>query len=295
MKLFEKEFEFRKDRPPILVIDLRVSLWRILYGVAKFEELWSFEDLKLFWQHKVHYPVEAFPKQKFQIVFVDDIKFKSGNYWRENFLKAHDIDFPKYKGNRKLNERPQLFFDLHQAAVEFAAEEGFPYFSKRGYEADDFAGAIYNIVKKHNGIGREVVFYTVDSDWGQLVNDELGILFYYCAFPCWKHKLRNEAAIIQWFDEKQDVKLSEVREIVDCKVEYGDKSDNLIPGSPREVIDLANPGRTLPKSTLKELEKVLLSDGKTNNPVKAMKTKLYLDRKLYDYVSSQDDREVSEG
>lgn len=266
---------------PFLVIDLRVSLFSLLYRAKNFENDWNIKDLMHFWQQKVHLPILEYPDQRYHIIFVDDQKYSDGTYWRTRYLKKLG-DYPIYKGNRSPEDRPKLYHDLHDAALEYIANQKIPYLSKKGFEADDFAGALCNGHISDKKKVKPLILYTVDSDWGQLVNDDKQILFYYCNTPAWKERLRDESIIIQWFDEKQGIELDDVREIVDKKHEFGDKSDNLEPGSPKEVIDLLNPGKKLPKVVYNKVVSILENPQYLTNPQKSIISQIYLNNRTFE-------------
>lgn len=280
--MFEEQFEFEPNSIPILVVDLRVSLFSLLYLVKRNEHLWSFDDLFHFWQARLHLPIPAHPKQRYQLVVVDDFKYVDGTYWRTRFIKKLDGDYPLYKGNRKPEERPEMYYLLHEAAVKYIKENNIPYFSRKGYEADDWAGAICKAQMGNEADKRTTILYTVDSDWGQLVSDEHKIMFYYCNSPVWKHRLRNEEIIKEWFLEKQKIDLENVRQIVEYKHLEGDTADNLAPGSPPGVIDLLYPSLELKKKDFKAINKVLKTPIANSNPKFAIKSMFYMNDKLYD-------------
>lgn len=294
MSLFEKTYIIDENKLPILIFDLRVTLWHLVYKLKHLEEFWTFDDYKKFWEQKFNLPTDVFPKQKYQLIVVDDTKYKAGNYWRDTYLQRLNKEFPKYKGNRDPN-RPDLYTKLHKAALEYIEENNIPYFAHKGFEADDFAGAFCYEILSRNGVNRPVFLYTVDSDWGQLVNDDVEILFYYSGRPCWKHKLRSEDQILEWFEEKQNIKLGEVRKIVDFKVEHGDSSDNLIPGSPRGVIDLLDPAKKLPKKILKRVSDALDNPGFITNPLKAIKSRILTNKKEYGCINKTLSSETIKG
>ena len=282
-KPFELEYEIPSTEIPILVVDLRVSLFALLYKAQRHPSLWDYEDLLDMWAAKFNFPIYPWLGQRYQVIVVDDTKYKDGTYWRSRFLKKLPDDYPPYKGNRKPEDRPQIYYDLHRAGVEYARSQGYTYLAKLGFEADDFAGAIAK--SRINGgkenSSRDIILFTVDSDWGQLVSDQHRILFYYSNLPCWSSALRNEAWIIDWFAEKQNIELTDVREIVSYKAEEGDSSDNLRAGSPQGVIDLINPARELPKKAFKEIEKALCNPRINTNPALAVRANLRLQKKIY--------------
>lgn len=269
---------FDSEIIPFLVIDLRVSLFSLLFRALNYENDWNLTDLMHFWQQKIHLPILEYPDQRYNVIFVDDCKYSDGTYWRTRYLKKLG-DFPKYKGNRKPEDRPKLYYDLHKAALAYISNQNIPYLSKKGFEADDFAGLICNCLISDKKISKPLILYTVDSDWGQLVDDNEQILFYYCNTPAWKERLRDESTIIQWFDERQGINLENVKEIVDVKHQFGDKSDNLDPGSPKEVIDLLNPGRKLPKIVYNRVASILKNSRYITNPRKSIESQIFLNNR----------------
>lgn len=270
------------DELPVLVVDLRVSLFALLFKAQKDEELWDTEDLIHFWKTKLHLPLTDYPKQRYHLVIVDDFKYNDGTYWRTRHLDDLDEGYPKYKGNRKPEDRPKLYYDLHEAAVKYIKENDIPYFNKKGYEADDFAGLLCKLKSMCKANKRPTILFTVDSDWGQLVNDESQTIFYYSNRPCWKNPLRTESDIMAWFSERQAISLDSVRDIVDVKSEKGDTADNLIPGSPKGVIDLLEPSRKLPKHFHKKIIKELENPKCHTHPKHAVQSQLHINRKIID-------------
>lgn len=263
---------------PLLVCDLRVMLFGILYRLLNYEREWTNKELYHFWQEKLHLPIWSHEQQRYQLLMIDDFKYNNGEYWRHRYLKRNFTQGLKYKGSRNYKARPPLYYQLLEAGREYCKIANIPYFSYKGFEADDFAGAIYNIVKGRST--RPIIFYTVDSDWGQLVSDDDRILFYYCNSRAWKSRFRDEAWMKQWILEKQSIPLQDVKDIVDYKHEHGDKADNLIPGSPKEVIDLINPARSLPKKILQPLEQVIFTEEFNSHPANSLKSSLHIKRLL---------------
>lgn len=148
-----------------------------------------------------------------------------GAYWRHNYLKPHGI---KYKDGRK--EKRKEWFTVAKAYLEAAASISIPIVGFPGYEADDVAALICQLTDN-------VDLYTVDTDWMQLINPRRGIRWLNTAR--WKPRLRDNIDAINDWGKLGN--LSRATDIINVKVKEGDKSDNLPPGSPREVIDLINP------------------------------------------------------
>ncbi len=268
--------EIKTDVPPLVIVDLRVSVFSILGSIKPNREYLEEEDFYLYWITLFNNPLFDLNISGIQVAVVDDIKYKGGNYWRDSYLKKKNKDFPTYKGGRP--EKPEDYWKILEAGRSFIKDNNIPYLSHKGFEADDFAGAFTNTVLQE-GYKRDIIFYTIDSDWGQLINDELGIYFYYSSFPCWKGKrLRNEAVIKEWFLDRQNIELENVRDIVKVKSEDGDKSDNLPPGSPPEVIDLLNPGKKLPKEKLKMIKYIYENPYVNTSKKEAVEAKNFLNK-----------------
>lgn len=109
------------------------------------------------------------------------------------------------------------------------------------FESDDVAAAIVKIYP-----GRKVILLTIDSDWLQMVNEDVT----WVCLKGYSPQVRDLSNAKLWFQNKlnkESVKTRElinsddVRNIVDWKMLCGDISDNLPAGTPREIIDLYNP------------------------------------------------------
>jgi hypothetical protein len=109
-----------------------------------------------------------------------------------------------------------------------------------GYEADDLAAAVVATAD------RPVYLITIDTDWMQLVSDQV-------TWVCVKGHppgVRSLANFSIWFDRKLEKAGKKIREqldtsnpkdIVTWKVLAGDSSDNLPKGTPRHMFDLLEP------------------------------------------------------
>ncbi|CBA17742.1 DNA polymerase I-like flap endonuclease (FEN) [Acaryochloris phage A-HIS1] len=180
-------------------------------------------------------------------------------YWRHVYLRDHwalvepeDLPLaskrPKrrhthetlgYKGGR--SEKTDTWLSVADIGLRYVlTRSNFHYLSKAGYEADDFAGAIVAAKRagKHPVIrDREIYLYTVDRDWLQLVDRDV----FWCNTAHYYPRFRDIEAAIVDIKKKDKATVSHPYEIVQAKAKYGDKSDNLPPGSPEEVIDLLSP------------------------------------------------------
>jgi len=184
------------------------------------------------------------PHFPYTLAIVDDYP----PYWRYFYLK--DRGFPEYKGNRK--EKPSVWEEIYKEAINYITHPQCPYHYLRlpSYEADDIASAIVRMSKEFN---RDVFLYTIDSDWHGLVDFDLPepeyankyisenqekrkVVWFNMAH--WQPRIRGNQQVIEHTLKRMKREISTPAQIWDVKVELGDKSDNLIAGSPLEVISL---------------------------------------------------------
>jgi hypothetical protein len=176
----------------------------------------------------------AVPYEPHTAVIVDD---NGGTipYWRKQL-------YPQYKGNRK--QKPDLVLSVGQLGLQYINQPNSPYsyFSVPGYEADDLAGAFVYIKRLNQQLPdgdplvaeRPLWLYTVDSDWLQLVGNQVT---WFNSGP-WEPRVRGHLEAIEWAQKRLKVNLRHPSQIVDTKMKQGDKSDNLPRNTPRYMIDL---------------------------------------------------------
>lgn len=278
-------FTFEKTGiPPLVIVDFRVQLWRILpLAQALFEQLgpdkirkatplsdWDIlpqairklyesmgpkngrevhQYIKACWAILLSRGPDALSPSDYTVVVVDDNGASLGKpYWRVNALSAHfGKDYEGYKAGRAA--KTDEFNLVAQIGLDYIKKEGLPYFTKPAYEADDWAGLMVYHRNAHLDFSkklpplaqREVLLYTVDTDWLQLA----GRGVYWVNTGPWTPRVRGEIEACRYLVSK--AKRSTLREmgpikyanqIVRWKELEGDKADNLPPGSPRWSIDL---------------------------------------------------------
>ena len=239
-RLILPEQTHRPDDLPIVAIDLRVALFRIMYWLDK-QEAFSFSDedafllCKFCWVLMLNEPLSWMrykPSGGLQIIVLDDCVDHNKKYWRYKY-------YSEYKANRNY-DRTNCYNMVLQAAYEYLASSNgiIPIVKAEGFEADDWAGALYRIAQAEKK-PRELFLLTSDSDWGQLVNNQLKIRFAN-ALP-YKPRLRFELEIREYYKRKHNYVLGTPRDIVKHKVQFGDDSDNIAIGSPEGIIDLVSP------------------------------------------------------
>jgi len=260
-------FKFAKTGiPPLVIVDFRVQLWRILPLAQKLQaqgcteaELHQF--IKASWAILLNRGPDALSPSDYTVVIVDD-NGADKPYWRVNALAEHfagaaqalvdaggepSEPYAGYKAGR--DAKPDDFNLVAQIGLAYIAKHKLPYFTLPGYEADDWAGLMaYQRVSElefsdglSNLAAREVFLYTIDRDWEQLA----GRGVYWVNTGPWLPRIRGEQEVVDQI-VKRSLKrtlrkmgpIKYASQIVEQKSIEGDKSDNLPPGSPRWAIDL---------------------------------------------------------
>ena len=236
---------------PLTVVDFRVYVYNILhhyqaidknYG-KKTQQAW----LKAAWALHLNRGFTDLPYFEQTVVVVDD----HNPYWRTKYLE--DRGFPPYKDGRK--QKGDDWYKVAEAGKKYILDAKCPfhYLSFPGYEADDVAAALVRVRAP-----RLIILSTVDSDWSGLVLDsdqyratnrfefikeEYGVepTVWWVNHAHWTPRFRDEAGVRAWTKKRCRIDIDRPWELWEHKAEEGDKSDNLPPGSPIEVIDLLNP------------------------------------------------------
>lgn len=238
---------------PYVVIDCRVQVFQILskltYFIQNYAELKDqpyevgSEDYqvlllnlaKAYWMSILNDPLPWLPSPKkgYKVLVVDDWKYANGVYWRSNHVDS-------YKGNRDPSSRPDLYYQIYDQFNQLMENPKckIPVLRQEGFEADDFAGLLWNEWKEIPEKRRQNLFLlSVDGDWKQLV---VPGCYFACARPN-AFRLQSTYEVQREYFQKGII-LRDTYQIVDHKVAYGDASDNLFANSPRSVIDLREPG-----------------------------------------------------
>ena len=150
-----------------------------------------------------------------------------GTWKPDNLLAVIDMGKPTfrhdayehYKANRV--EAPDDFKVQIDHALKVLKAFGIPIVGLEGYEADDLAGTIAKYVSQHQK-NTEVICFTGDQDYFQLVNDKVHVLTPQIGFS--KAKLYTPEAVQEKLGITPD-------QVVDFKGLKGDASDN-VPGVP---------------------------------------------------------------
>ena len=144
----------------------------------------------------------------------EDAIFVAFDTGRATFRHLEDEE---YKANRK--PCPPLLKEQMPIVREFLKSLNIFTYEKEGFEADDLAGTYAKLAQKD---GYEVIVYTSDRDYLQLIDDHITI-----------HILKTGMSNIAIMDEKAMMEEYGIKpmQIIDYKGLRGDASDNL-PGIP---------------------------------------------------------------
>lgn len=229
---------------PLVVIDFRVFCYHI---APKFETIAENRDketqkkwLKASWAIMINRGITNLPYFPHAVAIADD----SPPYWRSEYLS--DRGYPVYKAGRR--EKPSLWYDVEKAGRDYIMSDSSPlnFLKFEGYEADDIAGSIVRCQPN-----RSVILHTIDTDWLGLVKDSDSeelitqdseeFCVYWNNLDRWTPRLRGKQEAINYTKKRLKRDIMEARDIWKIKSMDGDKADNLIKGSPIEVIDLLSP------------------------------------------------------
>lgn len=223
--------------PPLEVIDFRVAIYNLLptYKSIRAAHPGTARNwLTAAWAIYLNRGPTCQPYEPRTVVVADD----SPPYWRADYVANHyrdlGIEGPAYKGGRPTKE-PE-WFEVEEAGKSYLTQPGSPFRWLRipGYEADDLAGAI---VRATEGLGRRVYLHTVDTDWLGLVSERVT---WFNMGP-WTPRKRGPLEALRWAYKTWEIIALKPSDIWWLKQAYGDSSDNLLPGSPIEVISLLEP------------------------------------------------------
>ena len=265
--LREHSFKLEKDPAPLVIVDYLVMAWGIFNYIQEIQHLYSPELIqkitKALWAFKINRGPDMLPQHDYRIVVVSDKRFeKQGAYWRgveilkdermevvwEDYCEAkgisHEATPTSYKGNRR--QKDDNFYEVVEIGWEYVTKY-FPCFKEEGYEADDWAGAVYRVSRDTRSVcrDRQILLSTIDRDWSQLVDESQKIYWANTRFPGPKERIQERLAGEDQVKLHTEIKLkmdiSCPRDLAHAKQEQGDMSDNLPAGSPLEYFDLCEP------------------------------------------------------
>ena len=278
MGLREESFVLENSPAPLVINDFMVTCWNIFNFVSDLKHLYSPELItkitKATWAIKLNRGPDMLPMHNHRIVVVSDKRFEDSKcYWRgvevlkderieacwEEYAEKRGLDMNEmalgYKGNRR--DKDDNFYEVHQIGWEYA-QKYFPCFKQEGYEADDWAGALYREVRDGTNKTlreRQKLLYTIDRDWSGLVDESLNIWWANTRYPGPRERIQERLAgedqVILHTQMKLKFDINHPIEIFAAKAEAGELGDNLPPGAPIEYIDLTE---THPKYLLEKCD-----------------------------------------
>jgi 5''-3'' exonuclease, N-terminal resolvase-like domain. len=217
MGLREETFKLDNSPAPLVINDFMVTCWIVFNFVQGLQHLYSPELLekitKAAWAIKLNRGPDMLPLHDYRVVVVSDKRFvDKGVYWRgvevlkderieacwEEYAEKRGLDMNEmalgYKGNRR--DKDDNFYQVHQIGWEYA-QKYFPCFREPGYEADDWAGALYREVRDGTNKtlrNRQKLLYTIDRDWSGLVDESLDIWWANTRYPGPRERIQERLA-----------------------------------------------------------------------------------------------------
>ena len=254
---------------PLVVWDFNVSVFHVIKWYEKISGSFQKEvEEKLirgaFALHINRGP-DMLPRHTYRMLFVADKRFSdSYNYWRNNVMQTcpkvrqawldhaerEKVDFNElkkdYKGTR--GEKSDEFWFVYNICRDYATTY-FPFFEAEGYEADDFAGAVYRLSRdsseKEIVRRRQIFLATLDRDWSQCVDEAHKIYFANTRYPFPNEKIQERLVgnegVIEHTAHKMGYDITHPSQLASFKVLHSDMGDNLPKGTPIELFDLCEP------------------------------------------------------
>lgn len=243
---------------PLLIADYNVLLWKIISFVEETSMIYKNNReniIKLATAYIFNRGPAGLPIQDYRLLVISDgpsEEFGNG-YWRHyevandprieeawNNFKPRKKD-RSYKGGR--TAKPDIFYECYKVAEEYCRKY-LNFYKFEGFEADDIAGTLYRS-KLNEQKDRVKIWYTVDRDWQQLINNNLGFYWYTMRVPRPNEMFQEQGAdntdVLLYAEKKLGMSISNPQELIFAKVEAGDLGDNLCPGTPKEYMDLVQP------------------------------------------------------
>jgi hypothetical protein len=265
----EQIIVLERNPPPLVVWDFNVSVFHVIKWYEKISGSFKKEVeeklIKGAFALHINRGPDMLPRHTYRMIFVADKRFSdSHNYWRNNVMQTcpivkqawidhaekEKVDYATlkkdYKGTR--GDKSEEFWTVYNICREYATTY-FPFFELEGYEADDFAGAVYrlsrdseeeSIVRK-----RQIFLATLDRDWSQCVDEAHKIYFANTRSPFPNEKIQERLVgnegVIEHTAHKMGYDITHPSQLSQFKVLHSDMGDNLPKGTPVELFDLCEP------------------------------------------------------
>jgi hypothetical protein len=265
----EQIIVLERNPPPLVVWDFNVAVFHVIKWYEKISGSFKKEVeeklIKGAFALHINRGPDMLPRHTYRMIFVADKRFSdSHNYWRNNVMQTcpivkqawidhaekEKVDYATlkkdYKGTR--GDKSEEFWFVYNICREYATTY-FPFFELEGYEADDFAGAVYrlsrdseeeSIVRK-----RQIFLATLDRDWSQCVDEAHKIYFANTRSPFPSEKIQERLVgnegVIEHTAHKMGYDITHPSQLSQFKVLHSDMGDNLPKGTPVELFDLCEP------------------------------------------------------
>lgn len=271
---------------PILVTDFMVLAWNVHSSAEKVSEIYGSSNLevviKALWAYYLNRGPYYLQETNWRHIIVSDERDSEGGYWRHHQITLDNRMtevWNNYEKNKKRRKKTKVLEEKESAPRGYKGsrrsksdlflvvigigkqycQQYLNYFSAPGFEADDWAGAIFRLVSQAeigvkslsetevpNSVPLEVkrlkLFYTIDRDWTQLVNHKLRCLWATTRKPgereMFQDRVASDVDIIAHAEIKLGHKISSPQELAIIKSKVGDMGDNLPPGTPIEYMSL---------------------------------------------------------
>ena len=265
----EQTIVLERNPVPLVVWDFNVAVFHVLNWYSKisgsFKEEVEAKLVKGAFALHINRGPDMLPRHTYRMLFVADKRFKeSSNYWRNNVMQTcpivkqawvdhaerEGVPFESLKTNYKGTrvEKTDEFWFVYNICRDYATKY-FPFFEAEGYEADDFAGAVYRLSRDSDDDSiarkRQIFLATLDRDWSQCVDEAHKIYFANTRYPFPNEKIQERLVgndgVIEHTAYKMGYDLTHPSELSKFKVLHSDMGDNLPKGTPIELFDLCEP------------------------------------------------------
>jgi 5'-3' exonuclease len=252
----------KKEKVIYQLLDFRVLVYMMYsyYGQMKEISPISAENWTiLMWKFLFNRGFTGLPYRESKIIVVDD---SQEDYWKRGYLDR--LGYAPYKSGR--SSKTAEWYEIERIAKEGIVKKNIPYLQYPEFEADDIAGALCKLIKEHHkDEDYIIVLNTVDTDWMGLIDHKV----WWANLKHYEPRLRTLNNYKEWNGiNKFKTEINKPTDIWLEKSINGDKSDNLFPGSPIEVIDLLNPPSQYDLCKIERFKlsvKSILKKGKKSN------------------------------
>lgn len=210
-------------------------------------------------------------------VAVFDYKNSDGEYWRHAAIREYNDSLPEYtlvtakSGKQRKKATPKksykqgrTYTQNHKylkawvnACRHIEDTYGIPFLGCKGFEADDIAAALVSAFPDDN-----IILNTLDKDWLGLVEPNRVSWFSHTGYyPGLRHVVTWGDFLAYPLDGKPmyEYGFTKPEDIWVYKSEHGDASDNLLAGTPLDIIDLKQP-RFRPTADFSRVSDISLPD-----------------------------------